>query len=126
MRIKAGWCEVAIGSGCESMSIVPMGGNMPRPHPEMAKENPDVYMSMGVTAENVATRYKVTREMQDEFAYHSHMKAANATKNGLFKEIVPTQAARFVEKGSTWVKETFTQKFDDGVRRTQPSKGWQT
>ena len=66
MRIKAGWCDVAIGGGVESMSIVPMGGNMPRPHPEWSQENPDVYVSMGITAENVANRYKITREMQDE------------------------------------------------------------
>ncbi len=123
MRIKAGWAEVAIGSGCESMSIVPMGGNMPRPHPEWAQEKPDVYMSMGVTAENVANRYKVTREMMDEFAYHSHMKAANARDNGLFKEIIPTQAVKYVEKDSNWVKETFTQTVDDGIRDTTTIEG---
>ena len=118
MRIKSGWCDVAIGGGIESMSIVPMGGNMPRPHPKMAVENPDVYMSMGVTAENVANRYNVTREMQDEFAYHSQAKAGNAKNNGLFKEIVPTTASRFVEKDDEWIEETFTQDFDDGIRDT--------
>ncbi len=118
MRIKSGWCDVAVGGGIESMSIVPMGGNMPRPHPKMAVENPDVYMSMGVTAENVANRYNVTREMQDEFAYHSQAKAGNAKNNGLFKEIVPTTASRFVEKDGEWVEETFTQDFDDGIRDT--------
>ena len=123
MRIKSGWCDVAIGGGIESMTIVPMGGNMPRPHPKMALEKPDAYVSMGVTAENVANRYNVTREMQDEFAYHSHMKAANAKKNGLFKEIVPTQASRFVEKGDEWVEETFTQDFDDGIRDTTTIEG---
>jgi acetyl-CoA acyltransferase len=82
MRIMAGMCDVAIGAGLESMSIVPMGGNMPRPHPEWAKENPDVYISMGMTAENVANRYKITREMQDRFGYSSQMKAAQAQKNG--------------------------------------------
>lgn len=123
MRIKSGWCDVAIGGGIESMSIVPMGGNMPRPHPKMARENPDVYMSMGVTAENVANRYGVTREMQDEFAYHSHMKAANAKAKGLFKEIVPTPAQRFVEKNGDMVEETFTQDFDDGIRETTTMEG---
>jgi acetyl-CoA acyltransferase len=98
------------------MSIVPMGGNMPRPHPDWAKENPDVYISMGMTAENVATRYKITRQMQDEFGYHSQMKAAAAQKNGKFKEIVPTPAARYVEKNGMYVKETFIQDSDDGVR----------
>ncbi len=123
MRIKSGWCDVAIGGGIESMSIVPMGGNMPRPHPKMAKENPDVYVSMGITAENVANRYNVTREMQDEFAYHSQMKASNAKKNGLFKELVPTTASRFVEKDGQWEEQTFVQDFDDGIRETTTAEG---
>jgi len=123
MRIKSGWCEVAIGCGVESMSIVPMGGNMPRPHPEWAAENPDVYVSMGITAENVANRYKITREMQDEFAYHSQMKAAAAKKNGLYKEIVPTEAVKYVEKDGEWVKETFIQDFDDGIRESTTMEG---
>jgi acetyl-CoA acyltransferase len=123
MRIKAGWCDIAIGSGVESMSIVPMGGNMPRPHPEWAKENPDVYMSMGVTAENVATRYNITREMQDEFAFHSQMKASNAKAKKLYKEIVPTKATRYVQKGDSWVKESFIQDFDDGIRETTTAEG---
>ena len=123
MRIMSGMCDVAIGAGLESMSIVPMGGNMPRPHPDWAKENPDVYISMGMTAENVATRYKITRQMQDEFGYHSQMKAAAAQKNGKYKEIVPTAAARYVEKGGMYVKETFTQDFDDGVRSDTTVEG---
>ncbi|HRC99469.1 MAG TPA: thiolase family protein [Deltaproteobacteria bacterium] len=118
MRIMAGYCDVAIGAGLESMSIVPMGGNLPRPHPEQVLKSPDVYISMGMTAENVATRYKITREMQDEWGFHSQAKAAQAQKAGKFKEIVPTQAVRFVEKDGITVKETFIQDFDDGVRPT--------
>ena len=118
MRIMAGYCEVAIGAGLESMSIVPMGGNLPRPHPEQVLKSPDVYISMGMTAENVATRYKITREMQDEWGFHSQAKAAQAQKAGKFKEIVPTEAVRFVEKDGITVKETFIQDFDDGVRPT--------
>ncbi|MFP4194602.1 MAG: thiolase family protein [Desulfobacterales bacterium] len=123
MRIKSGWCDVAIGGGIESMTIVPMGGNILRPHPKWAKENPDVYISMGATAENVANRYNITREMQDEFGYHSQMKAANAKRNGLYKEIVPTPASRFVEKDDEWVEETFVQDFDDGIRETTTMEG---
>jgi acetyl-CoA acyltransferase len=123
MRIISGMCDVAIGAGLESMSIVPMGGNMPRPHPDWAKENPDVYISMGMTAENVATRYKITRQMQDEFGYHSQMKASAAQKNGKFKEIVPTPAARYMEKGGMYVKETFVQDSDDGVRADTTVEG---
>ncbi|HNY64779.1 MAG TPA: thiolase family protein [Deltaproteobacteria bacterium] len=118
MRIMAGMCDVAIGAGLESMSIVPMGGNLPRPHPEQAMKNPDVYISMGMTAENVATRYKITRQMQDEFGYGSQMKAAEAQKKGAFTEIVPTTAYRFKEKDGIMVKESFIQDFDDGVRPT--------
>lgn len=118
MRIMGGMCDVAIGAGLESMSIVPMGGNMPRPHPELAKTYPDAYISMGMTAENVANRYKITREMQDKFAFGSQAKAAEAQKNGKFKEIVPVEAVRFKEKNGITVKETFTQDFDDGVRPT--------
>ena len=123
MRIKAGWCDVAIGGGVESMSIVPMGGNMPRPHPEWSQENPDVYVSMGITAENVANRYKITREMQDEFAFHSQMKASNAKAKKLYKEIVPTKAVKFVEKDGIWNKETFIQDFDDGIREATTAEG---
>jgi len=118
MRIMAGYCDVAIGAGLESMSIVPMGGNLPRPHPEQALKSPEVYMSMGMTAENVANRYKITREMQDEWGFHSQAKAAQAQKAGKFREIVPTEAVRFVEKDGITVKETFIQDFDDGVRPT--------
>jgi len=123
MRIMAGWADVAIGGGLESMSIVPMGGNLPRPHPEWSKEKADVYISMGMTAENVANRYNITREMQDEFGYHSQMKAVAAQKNGRYKEIVPTPAVRFVEKGNDWVKESFIQDFDDGVRESTTQEG---
>jgi len=123
MRIKSGWCDVAIGGGVESMSIVPMGGNMPRPHPEWAKENPDVYISMGITAENVANRYNITREMQDEFAFHSQMKASNAKANKLYKEIVPTKAVKYVEKDGIYEEETFIQDFDDGIRETTTAEG---
>ncbi len=123
MRIKCGWCDVAIGGGLESMTIVPMGGNMPRPHPEWAMENPDVYISMGITAENVAKRYNITREMQDEFAYHSNMKAAAAQEKGLYTEIVPTPAVSYKMKDGKYVKEIKMQDFDDGVRKETTIEG---
>jgi len=117
LRVMSGWSEVCMAGGVESMSIVPMGGNMPRPLADWAKENPDVYVSMGITAENVAKRYNITREQQDEFGFHSQMKAADAQKNKYFTEIIPTVADRFVEKpDGTIVRETFVQDFDDGVR----------
>ena len=119
MRIMVGWSEVTMAGGVESMSIVPMGGNLPRPHPEFAKTNPDMYISMGVTAENVANRYQVTRLEQDEFAFHSQMKAVQAQKNGHFTEIVPTPAKKYIEQADGSIKvDVKMQTFDDGVRET--------
>ncbi len=124
MRVMAGWSDVTMAGGIESMSIVPMAGNLPRPHPDWVKNAPDVYTSMGITAENVANRYNISREIQDEFAYHSHMKAAAAQKNGHFTEIIPVKATRFVEqKDGTIVRETFTQEVDDGVRGVTTVEG---
>ncbi len=117
LRIMAGWADVAIGAGVESMTYVPMGGNVPRPHPQYTKLHAEMYASMGITAENVATRYGVSREQQDEFAALSQEKAAAAQKEGRFTELVPTPATRFtLQKDGTYQRETCTQDFDDGVR----------
>ncbi len=117
LRVMAGWSDVAIGGGLESMTYVPMGGNIPRPHPEYSKNHADLYVSMGITAENVADRYKVSREEQDEFAYSSQMKAAEAKNKKLFTELVPTPAHKFVQnKDGTYRRETFIIDHDDGIR----------
>ncbi|MEH0018517.1 MAG: thiolase family protein [Desulfobacter sp.] len=117
MRVSAGWSEVCMGAGCESMTFVPMGGNVPRPHPEYSKTNPEMYISMGITAENVANRYDVSREDQDKFAEASQAKALAARDGGKFTEIVPTPAFKYVQKeDGTYTKETFTVKHDDGIR----------
>ena len=124
LRVMAGWSEITIGGGVESMTFVPMPGHMPRPNPEYTKLHADLYASMGITAENVANRYQVSREDQDAFAYDSQMKAARAQKEGLFTEIVPTPAARYVfQDNGTFKKETFLQKIDDGVRPTTTKEG---
>ncbi len=124
MRVMAGWSDVTMAGGVESMSIVPMGGNIPRPNPEFSATYPEMYVSMGVTAENVAKRYDVNREDQDEFAYHSHMKAVDAQKNGHFTEIVPTPIVKYVEtECGLIVKETGMHDFDDGVRATTTIEG---
>jgi acetyl-CoA acyltransferase len=117
LRVMAGWSEVTLGGGIESMTYVPMGGNMPRPHPQYAKEQAEHYCSMGITAENVAQRYKIDRQDQDEFAYHSHMKAAAARDQQLFTELVETPANRFeLQAGGTYARQSFLQKTDDGIR----------
>lgn len=124
LRVMAGWSDVAVGGGLESMTYVPMGGNIPRPHPEYSKKHADLYVSMGITAENVAKRYKVSREEQDEFAYNSQMKAAEAMNKKRFTEIVPTPAHRFVQdKNGTYRKETFIIDYDDGIRPSTTLEG---
>jgi acetyl-CoA acyltransferase len=88
--IAAGMGEVFIAAGVESMTRVPMTGFNPLPHPDLYERYPEAYESMGITADNVAKKYKISRADQDEFALLSHQKAANAAKKGLFKdEIVP-------------------------------------
>jgi acetyl-CoA acyltransferase len=124
MRVMVGWSDIVIGGGLESMTYVPMGGNLPRPHPEYTKKQADLYVSMGITAENVANRYSVSREAQDEFAYQSQMKAAEAKSKKLYKEIVPTPATKYVtQKDGTYQKETFLQDFDDGIREGTTLEG---
>jgi acetyl-CoA acyltransferase len=124
LRVMSGWSDIVIGGGLESMTFVPMGGNLPRPHPEYSKQHANLYVSMGITAEIVANRYNVSREEQDEFAYHSQLKAATALNKELFTEIVPTPAHKFVnDKNGTYKKETFFVKDDDGIRPSTTMEG---
>ncbi len=123
-KIKAGGLSIGIGGGVESMTNVPMGGNVIRPNPEASDKNPEIYVSMGITAENVAKRYDISRKDQDEFSVLSHQKAANATKNKLFKEIIPTPANKYtLQENGTYKKETFIVEDDDGVREDTTFEG---
>jgi acetyl-CoA acyltransferase len=89
-RIMAGQGEVAVAGGTESMSMLPMGGNKVSPNPWLVENYPDTYLNMGLTAENLAKKYGITREQADEFSYASHQKAIAAIAAGKFKdEIVP-------------------------------------
>jgi acetyl-CoA acyltransferase len=91
-RIVANGADVIIAGGIESMSSVPMTGFNISPDPLLAESQPEVYIGMGLTAEHVADEYEITRQAQDEFAYHSHMKAAAAQDAGKFaEEIVPVE-----------------------------------
>jgi acetyl-CoA acyltransferase len=101
-RIIAGGADVIIAGGVESMSMVPMRGFRISPHPGLAVEWPEVYISMGQTAENVARDYNVSREDMDVFAYDSHMKAAKAQDAGLFEdEIVPLEVTEVTLDGES-------------------------
>ncbi len=120
-RICMGWSDVTMGAGVESMTFVPMGGNLPRPHPEYSLTNPENYISMGITAENVAARYNISREDQDKFAANSQAKAVRARDNGLFTEIIPTPAYKYVkQENGTYKKEQFIVEHDDGIRPSTP------
>ncbi|MGA9234512.1 MAG: thiolase family protein [Desulfobacterales bacterium] len=124
LKVMAGWANVVVGGGVESMTYIPMGGFIPRPHPEYTREHAGLYVSMGITAENVARRYKISREDQDAFAYQSQTRAANARKNALFTELVPTPATKFVRQpDGTYEKESFVQAFDDGIRDNTTREG---
>jgi acetyl-CoA acyltransferase len=106
-KIMAGWNDIIIAGGLESMTMVPMGGFTPELNPKLAEEYPEAYCPMGITAENVATRYNITREMQDEFAYNSHMKAAQALKDGVFKDQIAPVKTRVWKEGKGWQEVTF-------------------
>jgi len=94
-KIMCGFSEVVIAGGVESMSQIPMGGNMMYPHPALVDTRPGAFTSMGLTAENVAERYGITREEQDEFGARSHQRAAKAIREGRFKdEIIPLKVKR--------------------------------
>ena len=89
-RIRAGGCDVIVAGGTESMSMIPMGGNKISPNPWLVDHCPDVYLSMGLTAERLAKRFGISREAADEFSLRSHQKALAAIEAGKFAdEIVP-------------------------------------
>lgn len=89
-RINLGDARAMLAGGLESMSLIPMGGHKIAPNPELVKKRPESYMTMGLTAERVAEKWKISREAQDEFSYQSHQKAVAAINAGRFKdEIAP-------------------------------------
>ncbi len=115
--IMAGDIDVAIAGGTESMSMVPMTGFKFSPNPYFAQELPEYYTNMGLTAENVAAKYNISREDQDAFALRSNQRAVKAVTNGLFDaEIVPVEveAKEFVE--GEVITRRFTVSRDEGPR----------
>ena len=113
----AGQAEVVAAGGVEFMSAVPMGGNEPTNNPTLQKEDVGVSQPMGLTAENVAEKYKVSREDQDAFAVQSHQRAQAAQDEGRLKdEIIPVEINKvtYTENGPKVTKEMFDQ--DEGIR----------
>jgi len=96
-RIMAGFGNVIIAGGTESMSLVPMGGRKPSPNPELMETYPDSYLSMGLTAERLQRRYNISREEQDRFALESNQKAMAAIERGHFKEEIVPLEVEFIE-----------------------------
>ncbi len=124
-RIATGGADIIVAGGLETMSMIPMGGNVVRPNPALVDSYPDYYLNMGLTAENLAKKYEITREQADEFSYLSHKKALAAIAEGKFKdEIVPVNVFvdEFDEKGRVRRKEiVFAQ--DEGPRADTSPEG---
>jgi len=118
-RIRTGGAQVALAGGLESMSMIPMGGHIIRPNPYLVEHYPDFYLNMGLATENVARKYEVTREEQDEFALRSHQRAFAALEQYKFKdETVPLTVTveELDDKGKKQHREVIFDK-DEGPRR---------
>src|SRR5207245_3070785 len=118
-RIMAGSAEVIVAGGTESMSLIPMGGFHFSPNPYLMEHYPDTYLSMGLTAENLARKYEITREQQDQFALRSHQRALAAIAQGRFKEeVVPLEVVEVSMNGKDKPQtRTFIFDTDEGPRR---------
>jgi acetyl-CoA acyltransferase len=117
-KIRSGQAECIIAGGTESMSMVPTAGWKPVPAYSIAKDEPDYYLSMGLTAEAVAKEFNVSREEQDQFSFTSHQKAINAISNGYFKPGIlpmPVEEVYLDEKGKKQ-KKNFVVDTDEGPR----------
>jgi len=118
-KIHSGLADCIVAGGSESMSLIPMGGWRVIPDADTALAHPDYYWNMGLTAEQVAKEYKVSREDQDEFSYHSHQKAIRAIADGKFKdEIIPVAIKETYVGSNCGKKKTreFTVDTDEGPR----------
>ncbi|MFZ5597637.1 MAG: thiolase family protein [Bacillota bacterium] len=116
-RIMSGFVDVFVAGGVESMSLVPMGGNKLMPDPELMTICPEAYMGMGLTAENVADKYNITREEQDQFSVNSHAKALKAIEEGKFKEeIVPLTVVNKQWVGNRIKEKSIVFDTDEGPR----------
>lgn len=124
-RIQVGGADAIVAGGLESMTAIPMGGNSFRPNPGLADTYPDYYLNMGLTAENLAKKYEITREQADEFSMQSHQKAAAAIAAAKFNdEIVPMNVYldEFDERGRVRRKEIVF-AMDEGVRADTSMEG---
>ena len=124
-RIRSGGADVIVAGGLETMSMIPMGGHIIRPNPYLVEHYPDFYLNMGLATENVARKYEVTREEQDEFALRSHQRAAAALDANKFKEETVSLSVvleEMDEKGKKQRREVVFDR-DEGVRRDTSAEG---
>ena len=116
-RIMSGGAEVMVAGGAESMTMIPMGGNKISPNPWLVDHYPDAYLSMGLTAERLATRFGITREQCDQFSLRSHQKALAAIAAGKFEEETVAVPVTFTTpNGSKPKKQEINFKVDEGPR----------
>jgi acetyl-CoA acyltransferase len=116
-RIMSGGAEVMVAGGTESMTMIPMGGNKISPNPWLVDHYPDAYLSMGLTAERLATRFGITREQCDQFSLRSHQKALAAIAAGKFEEETVVVPVTFTTpNGSKPKKQEINFKVDEGPR----------
>ncbi len=118
-KINSGLADCIIAGGAESMSVIPMGGWRIVPNSEVAKNHPGWYWGMGLTAEAVATQYKISREDQDNFAFNSHQKAIKAIEEGKFKTgITPVKVKEtYLDKNEKRQTREFSVETDEGPRK---------
>src|SRR5215813_8298456 len=124
-RVRTGGAEVEIAGGLETMSMIPMGGHIIRPNPYLVEHYPDFYLSMGLATENVARKFEVSREEQDQFALRSHQRAAAALDADKFKDetvVLQVTLEELNEKGKKQRREVVFDK-DEGVRRDTSVEG---
>jgi len=124
-KIRTGMAECIIAGGTESMSLVPTAGWKTVPAYSIAKDEPDYYLSMGLTAEAVAKEYNVSREDQDEFSFNSHLKAGKAISEGHFKSgILPIRVEQvYLDEKGKKQKKNFVVDTDEGVRADTSLEG---
>ncbi len=124
-KIQSGMADCIIAGGTESMSYIPMGGYKPVPDSNIAKSNPDYYWGMGYTAEAVAKEYNISRDAQDEFAFHSHQKALKALAEGKFaNQIVPVPVEyNFIDENQKLQTKKFDFSVDEGPRKDTSLEG---
>ena len=124
-QIHAGMADCIIAGGVETMSPIPFGGWRLTPNAKISKENPEWYWGMGLTAEAVAQQFKITREAQDEFAYHSQRKALEAIEAGRFKSgIIPIDVEQvYLDEAGKRQVRNYIADTDEGVRKGTTVEG---